>query len=54
MQCNYCKFIEVFNMAQKIKQDIHIGDNIRSLRRQAGLTQDIVNNESCVGLLTRN
>lgn len=42
MQCNYCKFIEVFNMAQKIKQDIHIGDNIRSLRRQAGLTQEQV------------
>lgn len=29
-------------MSQKIKQDIHIGGNIRSLRKQSGLTQDQV------------
>lgn len=29
-------------MAQKIKQDIHIGGNIRKLRMQSGLTQEQV------------
>lgn len=29
-------------MAQKIKQDIHIGNNIRRLRKQAHLTQEQV------------
>lgn len=29
-------------MSQKIKQDISIGDTIRSLRKQAGLTQEEV------------
>lgn len=29
-------------MSQKIKQDIHIGGNIRSLRKQSGLTQEQV------------
>lgn len=29
-------------MSQKLKQDIHIGNNIRKLRRQAHLTQEQV------------
>ena len=29
-------------MAQKIKQDLSIGDNIRNLRNRAGLTQEEV------------
>ena len=29
-------------MEQRIVQDINIGDNLRSLRRRAGLTQDEV------------
>ena len=29
-------------MAQKLKQDIQIGDTIRTLRRQSGLTQEQV------------
>ncbi len=29
-------------MSQKIRQDISIGDNIRSLRKQSGLTQEEV------------
>lgn len=29
-------------MAQKLKQDIHIGNNIRNLRKQARLTQEQV------------
>lgn len=29
-------------MAQKIKQDIHIGNNIRTLRKKSGLTQEQV------------
>ncbi len=29
-------------MAQKLKQDIHIGNNIRKLRKQAHLTQEQV------------
>ncbi len=29
-------------MSQKIKQDIHIGQNIRTLRRQSGFTQEQV------------
>lgn len=29
-------------MAQKLKQDIHIGNNIRKLRKQARLTQEQV------------
>lgn len=29
-------------MAQKLKQDIHIGDTIRKLRKQAHLTQEQV------------
>ena len=29
-------------MAQKLKQDIHIGGNIRKLRKQANLTQEQV------------
>ena len=29
-------------MAQKIKQDLSIGDNIRELRNKAGLTQEEV------------
>lgn len=29
-------------MAQKLKQDIHIGGNIRTLRKQANLTQEQV------------
>lgn len=29
-------------MSQKLKQDIHIGHNIRRLRKQAGLTQEQV------------
>jgi transcriptional regulator with XRE-family HTH domain len=29
-------------MSQKIKQDIQIGDNIRNLRKQSGLTQEQV------------
>lgn len=29
-------------MAQKLKQDLQIGDNIRRLRKQSGLTQEQV------------
>lgn len=29
-------------MSQKLKQDIQIGNNIRNLRRQSGLTQEQV------------
>lgn len=29
-------------MTQKLRQDIQIGDNIRNLRKQAGLTQEQV------------
>ena len=31
-----------YSMAQKIRQDLSIGDNIRRLRRQSGLTQEQV------------
>lgn len=42
MQCIYCSFVRYPEMAQKLKQDLQIGDNIRRLRKQTGLTQEQV------------
>ena len=42
MQLIHCKSYEDDVMSQKIKQDIHIGNNIRALRKAKKLTQEQV------------